>query len=383
MHPFTRPAEHERRAKKRFMMCLSRRASARRIAAVLLASTAGCIARPSKEVKQPRAGRIVGDRMCLVYSHRYQISLAGLEKLHPFDIRKYEKIYLRLVGDGLVRPSDVFVPEEIGREDLLRVHTADYLDRKLRTSALLARYLEVGPLAIVPGTITDAAVLRPFRHASGGTLLAARLAMRHGMAINLGGGYHHAEPATGGGFCIYADMPIAIRALQAERAIHRALVVDLDVHQGNGTAVCFEGDDDVFTFDVHQADIYPIPKQQNDLDVPLPAGTDDEAFLTVLAEHLPRAFDAARPDIVIYRAGVDGLSGDPLADFELTIDGIVKRDKMVFDESATRGVPIVMTLGGGYSRDAWRAQYESIRNLLRTRWVDSATPVVTLEAIME
>lgn len=324
----------------------------------------GCLPPPSfKEVKQPRGGSALGGRVCVVYSQRYQIALAGFERLHPFDINKYAKIYLQLQTDGLLRPDDVFVPQEISGDELLRVHTTAYLDR-LQQPAMLARYLEFELARFAPAALTDAAVLTPFRYATGGTLLAARLALKHGIGINLGGGYHHAEPDRGGGFCIYADMPVAIRALQSEGAIRRTLVVDLDVHQGNGTALCFHDDDTVFTFDMHERDIYPIPKQKNDLDVPLPAGMRDERYLAKLAELLPGVFEKSRPDIVFLQAGVDSLAGDPLAHWELSPEGIVRRDLMVFGEAADRGVPIVMVLGGGYSDGAWHAQYRSIRSII-------------------
>jgi histone deacetylase 11 len=243
------------------------------------------------------------------------------------------------------------------------VHSAEYI-QSLKRPHDLARYLEFEPLAFAPAGMTDGAVLRPFRTATGGTLLAARLALQHGMAVNLGGGYHHAGPGEGGGFCIYADMAIAIRRLQAEGAVRRALIVDVDVHQGNGTALCFENDDTVYTFDIHQDGIYPIPKERNDVDIALPAGTGDSSYLAVLRERLPAAFDASRPDIVILQAGVDVLAGDPLADFEISPEGVIERDATVFAEARRRGIPIVMVLGGGYSKQAWEVQYRSIRNLI-------------------
>src|SRR5262249_909317 len=153
----------------------------------------------------------------------------GFEKLHPFDINKYAKIYRQLVTDNLLRPANVYVPEEISRTDILRVHTAGYLEN-LRNSKKLAKYLEAPLAEWLPAGIADRRLLRAFRYSTGGTLLAARQALHHGMAINLGGGYPHAEPDRGGGFCVYADMPIAIRALQAEKLLRRVLVVDLDVH---------------------------------------------------------------------------------------------------------------------------------------------------------
>lgn len=316
-----------------------------------------------REVHDPRPGRQMPGGLCVVYSQRYQISFGGLEKLHPFDINKYARIFQALSDDGLISPADVHVPAEIDAEDIQRVHSAEYI-QSLKRPHDLARYLEFEPLAFAPAGMTDGAVLRPFRTATGGTLLAARLALQHGMAVNLGGGYHHAGPGEGGGFCIYADMAIAIRRLQAEGAVRRALIVDVDVHQGNGTALCFENDDTVYTFDIHQDGIYPIPKERNDVDIALPAGTGDSSYLAVLRERLPAAFDASRPDIVILQAGVDVLAGDPLADFEISPEGVIERDATVFAEARRRGIPIVMVLGGGYSKQAWEVQYRSIRNLI-------------------
>lgn len=343
-----------------------RRACGAASIAMLVAIDAGCVPpRSFKQVRRPREGTVMNHRVSIVYSQQYQISFGGLERLHPFDINKYSRIYLQLVTDGLLRPEDVFVPGPATRDELLRAHSAGYLD-SLQRPDLVAQYLEFGPAALAPAGLLDAAVLAPFRQATGGTILAARLALRHGIAVNLGGGYHHAEPNRGGGFCIYADMPIAIRTLQAEGRIRRALVVDLDAHQGNGTAECTRDDDSVFTFDMHEGDIYPIPKSQNDLDVPLPAGTDDETYLRTLADRLPSVFERARADIVFYQSGVDGLAEDPLTNLALSPDGIAKRDQLVFGETTKRGVPIVMVLGGGYSQAAWRVQYRTIRWVIET-----------------
>jgi histone deacetylase 11 len=332
----------------------------------------GCVLpRSFKEVRNPRGGAALNRHVCLVYSQRYQINLGGFEKLHPFDINKYGKIYLQLLTDGLIRSEAVYVPDEISREDLLRAHSAAYLDR-LRQPEAVARYLEAGFASVLPAWVTDASILTPFRYATGGTLLAARVALQHGIAINLGGGYHHAEPGRGGGFCIYADMPIAIRTLQAEGLIRRALVVDLDVHQGNGTARCVAADDDVFAFDMHEEDIYPTPKAKNDIDVPLQAGTGDEAYLGLLRKNLPDVFDRAKPHIVFFQAGADVLDGDPLAHLRLTPQGVVERDRTVIDEAVRRKVPIVMVLGGGYSKDAWHVQYASIRRTIEQYGLENA-----------
>ncbi|MHC4180867.1 MAG: histone deacetylase family protein [Planctomycetota bacterium] len=302
----------------------------------------------------------------LVYSKRFEINLAGLERSHPFDIHKYSKIAKRLVKDGLVAPGGFYVPDELSRDQMLLVHTPEYLE-SLKSSAAVATYLEAPIAGILPGALVDRGVLRAFRHASGGTILAGRLALEHTVAVNIGGGYHHAKPDRGEGFCIYADIPIAIRVLQEEKLIRRALVVDLDVHQGNGTAVCFRGDDSVFTFSMHEADIYPIPKEKSDCDVELLPGTDDETYLRALGELLPGAIDRCRPDLVILQAGCDTLAGDPLADLGMTEEGIVRRDGYVVDTCVRHGIPVAMTLGGGYSRQAWKVQYASIRRVLETR----------------
>ncbi|MDP6637558.1 MAG: histone deacetylase [Phycisphaerae bacterium] len=325
-----------------------------------------CCVVPSsmRQVKAPRRGRAYNDRVAIVYSKHYQMSLGGLEKLHSFDIRKYARIYLKLNTEGLLRPEDVFVPEAVSKNEILLVHTPEFLE-SLKDSPTVARYLEAPFAATVPNALVDAAILNAFRYSTGGTVLAGRLALKHGIAINIGGGYHHAKPIAGEGFCIYADMPIAIRVLQKEKLIGRAMVIDLDVHQGNGTAVCFATDDSVFTFSMHQGNIYPIPKAVSDLDIELKTGTNDEEFLSILDKNLGSAIDRADPDIVFLQAGCDTLKGDPLANLNMSLEGIVKRDAMVIDECVKRRIPIVMVLGGGYSKRAWKVQYASIARTLK------------------
>lgn len=334
------------------------------VAAVILAGCMNLIPPKSfRAVKSPRPGQALNQRVAVVYSKHYQINLAGFERLHSFDIRKYAKIYLKLLTEGLLRPEEVFVPPAVTKEQILLVHTPGFLV-SLRDSKEVARYLEAPMAGIAPAGLIDAGVLSAFRHATGGTILAGRLALKHGIAVNLGGGYHHARPDAGGGFCVYADMPIAIRVLRREGRIERALVVDLDVHQGDGTAACFAGDEEVFTFSIHEDDIYPIPKARSDLDVELPAGTGDDTYLSTLRRHLPEVLERAEPDIVFFQAGCDTLEGDPLARMAMTPQGIVRRDAEVIDACTHRGTPIVMVLGGGYSEKAWYVQFLSIRRTI-------------------
>ncbi len=326
-----------------------------------------------RQVKAPRRGRAYNNRVAIVYSKHYQMSFGGLEKMHSFDIRKYARIYLKLNTSGLLRPQDVFVPEAVSENEILLVHTPKFLE-SLKDSPTVARYLEAPVVAAVPNALVDAAILNAVRYSTGGTILAGRLALKHGIAINIGGGYHHAKPGAGEGFCIYADMPIAIRVLQKDRLIRRAMVIDLDVHQGNGTALCFAGDDSVFTFSMHQGNIYPIPKETSDLDIELRSGTNDRAFLKILRKYLGDAIDRAGPDIVFLQAGCDTLKGDPLASLAMSLKGIVRRDAMVIDACVERRIPVVMVLGGGYSKRAWEVQYASIARTLRKYGITGDRP---------
>jgi histone deacetylase 11 len=303
--------------------------------------------------------------VALVYADDYGIALGGLERMHPFDVRKYSKIVQQLTADRLAAAGDFHRPQELTREQMLLVHTPGFLNG-LSSSRSVAQCLEMPMIGMLPADVIDRQILRAFRRASGGTILAARLALEHGIAINVGGGFHHAGPDRGGGFCVYADMPIAVRILQNERLIARALIVDLDAHQGNGTILCCPNDDAVFTFSMHQGDAYPIPKQRGDRDVELAAGTGDRAYLDTLRRELPEAIRQSRPDLVILQAGCDTLADDPLAGLAMTPEGIVARDAYVIDTCATSNIPVVMTLGGGYSQNAWKAQHASIRRTLQT-----------------
>lgn len=300
----------------------------------------------------------------VVYSPGYLISIGGLEKLHPFDIRKYEKIHNQLIEDGLLTDEQTFKPKPLSHEQLLLVHTPEYLE-SLKSRKKVAEYLEAGILRLAPVSL-DKAVLAPFRRASGGTLLAARLALDHGVGINIGGGYHHAKPHKGEGFCAYADVAIAIRQLQSENLIQRAIVIDVDAHQGNGTAECLADDDTTLTFSMHQGDIYPYEKSESDIDVELSAGTDDAEFMKILERYLDSMLEDFDADVCFVVAGCDTLATDPLAGLTMTPDGVVQRDSRIVAACATRRIPVVFTLSGGYSPKAWETQYRSVRKLLES-----------------
>lgn len=310
----------------------------------------------------PSPQRTSEARLSIVYSKDYLIDLGGLEKMHSFDIRKYEKIHDALINDRLITAQQFLAPDELVDQDLKLIHTDDYLKR-LGNRSNIANYLEADLLKLYPGSL-DNAVLRPFRVASGGTLLAAREAINCGIGVNIGGGYHHAKPDIGEGFCLYADVPIAIRRLQQEGRIERALVIDVDAHQGNGTAECLADDDSTFTFSMHQSDIYPIPKSNSDRDVGLQSGDGDQRFMEVLENHLDDVIEEAGADICFIVGGCDTLAGDPLAGLMMTEAGICQRDAVIIDRCVANGIPVVLTLSGGYSKNAWRSQYLSIKGLI-------------------
>ena len=311
----------------------------------------------------PRDGHLIAGRAAVVYSSRYEIDLGGLEKSHSFDIHKYGRMARALVAEGYLKSTDFYVPAEVTREQLLLVHTPQYLST-LGSSKAVSRYMESEAMKLLPAPLLDSGVLRAFRTSTGGTILAARQALVCGLGINLGGGYHHAHPDHGEGFCVYADVPIAVRVLQKEGLIRRVLLVDLDVHQGNGNAVCFAGDDDVFTFDIHEADIYPSPKAEADLNVPLVPPVDDQRYLATLRQHLPDLLTRTRPDLVVVLGGVDTYRDDPLAHFDLSLEGIVTRDEYAVGEARRRNLPVLYVTSGGYSDMAWVIQFRSIANLL-------------------
>ena len=260
---------------------------------------------------------------------------------HRFPIAKYARLRERVIGEGVVPPDCVHDPARVSLEDLLLVHTADYVDRFTNGALTIDEERRLG----FPWS--DALVERAYR-AAGGTSEAARAAVELGVAMNLAGGTHHAFPSHGEGFCVFNDVAVAIRALQRDRVIDRAAVIDLDVHQGNGTHAVFAGDDRVFTFSMHGGRNYPFRKVAGDLDIELTDRTGDDEYLSLLADALPRVIDAARPDLVIYLAGADPHEHDRLGRLSLTFDGLARRDSMVLEQCREVGIPVVVTIAGGY-----------------------------------
>lgn len=260
---------------------------------------------------------------------------------HPFPMSKYGLVREAVVARGFVSLPLIAV-SEASLDDIARVHTAEYLE-KLQTGTLSAA--EVRRL----GVPWSERLWRRSRLAVQGTLEAARAALEDGLAANLAGGTHHAFPDHAEGFCVLNDVAIAIRVLRAERRIERAVVVDLDVHQGNGTAAIFDDDPAVFTFSMHGATNYPAIKQRSSLDIALPDGTDDASYLDALRAALPTVLRDARADIAFYLAGVDVMAGDRYGRLALSESGLRERERYVLETLRSAGVPTVITLAGGYA----------------------------------
>lgn len=298
----------------------------------------------------------------LVYHPRYNLTAFGLERLHPFDGRKYRRIHDALIARGVRHVGEFMRPRPVGRDDLVRVHPPEYL-RSTQRPESLAKILEIPLVRRLPGWLLDWRILTPMRYATGGTILACRLAKEHGLAINLGGGFHHAAAGWSGGFCIYADVPIAAQVLRDEGKLGRLLVVDLDAHQGNGTASIIRRWDWAQILDVYEQDVFPPMKEAEDHPRPLKAGVAGSEYLDVVRDSLPGILDDFRPDLLVYNAGSDPFTGDPLAHLRLSAEDLVDRDLLVVTEARERGVPVAMVLSGGYASTSWKIHADAVEAL--------------------
>jgi acetoin utilization deacetylase AcuC-like enzyme len=266
---------------------------------------------------------------------------------HPYPMGKYPLLHARLVGGGIIAAADVMEPEEADLEMLATVHTRDYLARLAADALTAAERRRLG----VPFTPR---LWRRSRLAVHGTWLAARAALADGLAGNLAGGTHHAFADHGEGFCVLNDVAVAIRRLQAGGGLARALVVDLDVHQGNGTAAIFAAQPDVFTLSLHGERNYPMRKEHSSHDVELPDGTGDEAYLAALAPALHAALAASRPELAFLIAGVDVVAGDRYGRLALSEAGLRRRERLVIGTVRDAGCALAIVLGGGYAASTLR-----------------------------
>ena len=275
----------------------------------------------------------------LVYHERYDLNLGP----HVFPSQKFRLIYEMLLHEGIATPEDVLRPNTASDEDILRVHTADWV-RKLKTGTLSASEVM---LLEVPYSkeLVEAVWL-----AAGGTILAGQSALRDGFGTNLSGGFHHAYPGHGEGFCAIHDVAVAIRKLQADGAVKKAIVVDTDVHHGNGTAAIFRNDPTVFTISIHQENNYPAHKPPSSVDLNMPDRAEDDEYLGALIPAVQKALDEFEPEILFYVGGADPYCEDQLGGLSLTKEGLKRRDRQVFEEARRRNTPVATTLAGGYAR---------------------------------
>jgi acetoin utilization deacetylase AcuC-like enzyme len=279
--------------------------------------------------------------MYACYSPHYYVDLG---RAHPFPMEKYPRVYERLIRQGTLRPSRVLRPSPAPDTALELAHCPAYIHRAVRG---LLHPQEVRRL----GFPWSPGLVRRARCATGGTLMACHIALTEGIGINLAGGSHHAFPDRGEGFCLFNDLAVAIRTLQAERRIQRAAVIDCDVHQGNGTAAMFRSDPTVRTFSIHGAKNYPYVQIPSSVDVPLPDGTRDREYLEALARHLPDFLSGFKPDLVLYAAGVDPFREDRLGRLKLSMQGLERRDAFVLRWCHEWRIPTVVCFAGGYAAD--------------------------------
>ena len=263
---------------------------------------------------------------------------------HRFPMEKYRLLRERVLASGLVRPEDLIVPPAASDEEILRVHDPDYLRRVQAGELERAEVRRIG----FPWSL---AMVERSRRSAGGTILACREALENGAAVNLAGGTHHAFRDRGEGFCVFNDAAIASRALQAGSLARRVVIIDTDVHQGNGTAAIFADDPTVFTFSIHGRNNFPFHKEKSDLDVELEDGTADETYLSALSDGLDRALAAAGADLALFVSGADAHEGDRLGRLAGSRPGLLARDRLVFERCGRAGLPVAVVMAGGYGRD--------------------------------
>jgi acetoin utilization deacetylase AcuC-like enzyme len=273
-------------------------------------------------------------------SARYTVNVGH----HSYPMDKYRLVPERLLAERTLTAENLLEPEAATLDDILRVHTPEYVHAFVNGTLERKAMLRIG-LPWSPELVRRAfAVI-------GGTIGAARLALHDGVAVNLAGGTHHAFADHGEGYCIFNDMVVTLRRLRTEGVAQRFLVIDLDVHQGNGTASLCHTDPDVFTFSMHGDSNYPARKERSSWDIALADGLIDEQYLDILSAALPQILERFRPELIFYQAGVDVLAGDRFGKLALTVDGVGERDRLVGEFARKAGLPLVVTLGGGYARD--------------------------------
>jgi histone deacetylase 11 len=314
----------------------------------------------------------------IIYSPSYDIGFFGVEKLHPFDSRKYSRAWKRMrraLGPGLEALCEAPI-NPVCQTELLQVHSSKYLE-SLKNSSFVAQALELHPLKYLPAFVLDFCVLKAMRNACQGTIIGAFKALDHGFTVNMGGGYHHAMRDSGEGFCIYSDIALGINALRREGRLkkhERVVYIDLDAHQGNGVSHIFYDDSRLFMFDMYNSAIYPAQdrkaRERIDCDLGIYGGCSDDQYLETLTDQLPGFLYSIgaqqKIGLVIYNAGTDIYQEDQLGGFQVSAEAIFERDRFVVNQCRDRGLPTLMLLSGGYSSESYKLVADSLIALLGT-----------------
>lgn len=292
----------------------------------------------------------------IVYSEDYYVDIGD----HVFPTVKYRLIHNRLIEERVLRKEDVVSPSIAGDEDVLLVHTPQYL-KKLKEGKFSREEILTLELPYSKELVKSSLLC------CGGTILASQMALKKGVGIHLGGGFHHAFADHGEGFCVLNDIAIGIKRAMKDKLIKKALVIDCDLHQGNGTAAIFNVDEAVFTFSVHQENNYPFFKPKSSRDIGLKNGARDKEYLSVLTEEIPKIVSSFKPNLILFVAGADPYKEDQIGGLALTIEGLRKRDEFVFGVAKNYGIPIVVVLAGGYAyrqEDTVQIHYNTIMTAL-------------------
>jgi acetoin utilization deacetylase AcuC-like enzyme len=298
------------------------------------------------------------NRLSVIYHPAYEVDIGP----HVFPTQKYGLIRTRLLGEGTIAVDDIVAPVPASDEQIALVHTSEFLHK-----------IGTGALSLQEQMLLEVPFSRELRDAmwlcAGGSITTATRALEAGVAAHLGGGFHHAFSDHGEGFCLINDVAIAIRTLLRQGAFRRAAVIDCDVHHGNGTAAIFTDDATVFTFSMHQERNYPAWKPPSNIDVGLEDGTGDRQYLDILRRYLPEIIERQHPELVFYLAGADPYRHDQLGGLDLTIAGLRERDRLVFETLRNAGIPVALTLAGGYAlnhQDTVEIHCNSIREASRS-----------------
>ena len=299
----------------------------------------------------------------LIYHDRYDLNLGA----HVFPSQKFKLIAEKLLADGIATKQDFLRPEKASDTDILRVHTQEWV-QKLKTGSLSQSDIMRLEVPHSPELV------EAFWFAAGGSIAAAQAALQDGFGCNLGGGFHHAYPGHGEGFCAIHDVAVAIRRMQSDKTIRNAMVVDTDVHQGNGTAAIFAKDESVFTLSIHQENNFPAHKPASNIDLNMEDGVDDQEYLAALLPAVRHGLEKFQPDMLFYVGGADPYCEDQLGGLALTIAGLKTRDTAVFEEARKRKIPVVTTLAGGYARRVSDTVQIHVNTILAAREVAEKYP---------